>query len=92
MKARVVLACALALGGLTPPAARAQDAQTLEGEETDELRALRLAELEVFSETQPLVDLGSVLSAPSVVPSALTSDAPELTPSVGATGTARDLS
>ena len=45
MKLRLFLVCALALGGLvlTPRPSWAQDAAAIEGEETEELRALRLA-------------------------------------------------
>jgi membrane-bound lytic murein transglycosylase D len=93
VKARLFLACALALGGLVPAAAvRAQDAAAMEGEETAELRALRLSELEIFAGAQPLIDAGPLLTVPGVVPDALTSDAPELAETTGVTGTARDLS
>ncbi len=97
MKACRVLVCALALAGLwaAPGRAWAQAAVVApapeEGEESAELRALRLAELEVFAAPQPRLDMGAVLAAPGVVPDALTSDAPELTTTTGASGTTRDL-
>jgi membrane-bound lytic murein transglycosylase D len=91
----------LALGGLVLPAApaRAQGTATASaapdamlGEESPELRALRLAEIEIFSADQPLLDLGQVTAPTGLVPAALTSDAPEVADAVGATGAARDLS
>lgn len=101
MRRRIVLACALALGGAwwTPCVSFAQDAAVatqaedlVPGEESPELRALRLAELEIFAGEQPAIVLGSLASPTGVVPQALTSDGPELADLVGASGSARDLS
>jgi membrane-bound lytic murein transglycosylase D len=98
-----MLTCALALAGL-PSSARAQagaddtappdDNLDLPGEETPELRALRLAELEIFGRYQPLIELSPSLPRPLrlSVPDALTSDAPEIEPGAGTSGRRRDLS
>ncbi len=90
----VVLAAVVAL--LAPGAVRAQDSAAWGGEESPELRALRLAELELFGPSEPwvVIEPGSApLPAPlGTVPEALTSDAPPPHLDEGASGEARDLS
>jgi membrane-bound lytic murein transglycosylase D len=82
----------LALGGWAPSIVHAQDETMVVGDESEELRALRLAELEIFAGDQPLIDLGTVTDVPMIVPAAFTSDGPEVTPGTGASTTDRDLS
>ena len=74
--------------------ARVAHAQTRpsEGQESEELRALRLAELDVFPHAEPLVDTTAPGRMLGVVPDALTSDVPGSTPIETARGTTRDLS
>lgn len=70
----------------SPSVARAQE------QESEELRALRLAELDLFPpHAEPLVDLSQTDRGLGLLPRSLTSDVPDATPEV-ATGTARDLS
>jgi membrane-bound lytic murein transglycosylase D len=70
--------------------------QETEGDESAELRAIRLAELELFGPSEPLVVIepGSApLPAPlGTVPDVLSSDAPPVAPAEGTSGEARDLS
>ena len=61
-------------------------------QESEELRALRLAELEVFPpHAEPLVDLTQVDRGLGLLPRSMTSDVPDAAPEI-ATGTTRDLS
>lgn len=96
----VLLAAALGLsgallGGSAQPA-RAQSESDADGEESPELRALRLAEMELFGPSEPLVVIepGSApLPATSgTVPDALSSDAPPPVVRSGSSGDDRDLS
>lgn len=66
----------------------------VEGEETAELRALRLAELEVFGRDEALVEITPTIPRRLRLstPDALTSDAPRIDPDSGASGAVRDLS
>lgn len=106
MRRGLGLFCLLALAG-APAAARAQGAAVspevlegeavpgVEGEESGELRALRLAELEIFGRDQPLIEITREVPHPLrlSVPDALTSDAPEMAQRTGASApAARDLS
>lgn len=76
--------------GLLAPA-RAH-AQVDEGSESEELRALRLAELEIFPpHAEPLVDLSQLDRGLGLMPGSLTSVVPPGEPEV-ATGRASDLS
>lgn len=70
------------------------NAQTLpaQGEESEELRALRLAELDIFPHTEPLVDVTAPGRMLGVVPDALTSEVRGQSPSEVARGSTRDLS
>ena len=92
MRRRILLACALTLGGAlwAPSTVFAQDALVV-GDETEELRALRLAELELFQGAEPTLDLGAI-SQHGVVPHALTTEGAELADAVGASASGRDLS
>ncbi len=72
--------------------AAAQSAPLDEAEESEELRALRLAELEIFPpHAEPLVDLTQRDRGLGHVPSSLTSEVPDAPPEV-VSGTTRDLS
>lgn len=64
------------------------------GEESEELRALRLSELEIFGRDAPLIELTPELPRRLrlSVPDAITSIAEPMTESSGASGRARDLS
>ncbi len=80
---------------LAPGIGAAQPAS--EGEESPELRTLRLAELEIFGLDQPLVVIepGSAplpSPVPGTVPDALSSDAPAPIVTTGASSETRDLS
>jgi membrane-bound lytic murein transglycosylase D len=94
LRTLLVLSAVVAL--LAPGQARAQGAAPLDGEESPELRALRLSELELFGPSEPLVVIepsSAPLPAPlGTVPGALTSDAPPPHLDEGASGEARDLS
>lgn len=94
VRRRILLAIALTLGGAAwvPSVVFAQVDPLVAGEETEELRSLRLAELEIFATEQPLLDLGSVADIEGVVPSALTTEGPEIIETAGASATGRDLS
>jgi membrane-bound lytic murein transglycosylase D len=104
--ALALLGCVLALA-LLPVRAAAQGSGATEtppidpdavpgvdGEESSELRALRLAELEIFGRDQPIVEITPAMQRPLrlSVPDALTSDAPPLERSTGASGSLRDRS
>ncbi len=102
MRRALGLACVLALA--SPGAvARAQMTPAVEdglrpapdeGEESPELRALRLIESEVFGGTQSLVELSPQVPRALRLsfPEAMTSEAPLVQPSTGAADTVRDLS
>ncbi|UJR81036.1 LysM peptidoglycan-binding domain-containing protein [Sandaracinus amylolyticus] len=103
MRRALGLVCLLALAGAPcwSGRARAQEAEPaedaipgVEGEESPELRALRLAELEIFGRDQAIVEITPQMPRPVrlSVPDALTSDAPMARTESGATGRARDLS
>lgn len=70
-----------------PAAAATAPAAAIEGEESPELRELRLAEIELFGAREPLIELGTPRVRVGEMPSALTSDAPEA-PSRPARGSA----
>lgn len=87
--------CALWLAGVPLVGASAFGARAsaqAELEESEELRALRLAELEIFPpHAEPLVDLTQRERGLGHLPDSLTSAVPDALPEV-ATGAARDLS
>ncbi len=95
MSLRVLLALALSASFASPARAQDADASLEEGEESPELRALRLAELEIFGPDAPRVVLmpdGERAPPDGTVPESLSSDAGTAVVVEGASGEARDLS
>lgn len=94
MPRRILLVCVFTLGGglWAPALVHAQTEALVAGDETEELRALRLAEMEVFSSEQAIVDMGSLEDIIGVVPSALTTEGPEIADTRGGATATRDLS